>query len=162
MFFFKNNRPWKILVIGRLRMSIATFFFFFLVPSAQCPVTRTYDKTLEARNDHEAALKESRRLSGVAWVAAKRGGLFVGSLPVASANFVYQVEGHRIVACIQSMECIGLMQAFHNIEDQDVDSSMAPEMMVESGLVCFVKVFFWAVGGEGRGWCGAHTTVQLQ
>ncbi len=96
-------------------------------------MARTYDKALGVRKEHEAALKESRRLSGVAWVAAKRGGLFAGSLPVSSANFVYQIEGHRIVACIQSMECIGLMQAFQNLDqDQEVDSTMAEEMMADS------------------------------
>lgn len=85
------------------------------------------------RKDDAVAQKEASRLSGIAYVAAKRGGLFTGPLPVSTGAFLFQLEGHRMVACVSAMECIGLLTAFQGDPDalSEVSPDMAPDMMKE-------------------------------
>ena len=83
---------------------------------------------MKARKNEEASAKNSKRMSGISWVAQKKGGLMAGSLPMSSGTFMYQLEGQKMIACLSAMECLGLMQAF---QEQDGDSDVTPDMATD-------------------------------
>ena len=76
----------------------------------------------------EQAAKESRRVSGVTWVALKQGGVFTGALPVPLGSFSYQLFGHRFVCSMDVMECMALMTN-EGICPDEVTADMAPDFM---------------------------------
>ncbi|CAL1170490.1 unnamed protein product [Cladocopium goreaui] len=89
-----------------------------------------YDEAIRNQRDAEAAMKEMRRMTGVAWVGAKHGGVFTGNLPVPGAAFLYQIEGQRIVACAPAMELLGMMHTHDAAALPDeINAEMAPEMI---------------------------------
>ena len=69
-------------------------------------------------------------MTGIAWVGAKRGGIYAGTLPTGCGALMYQMEGHRYVACLPVMECLGMM---HRHDDasipEHIDADMAPDMI---------------------------------
>ena len=66
------------------------------------------------------ANKEAMRIEGTTWMSMCHGSSFVGNLPLALGCFAYQIEGDRLVAMIDSMECVGCLP--------DVPSEVTPEM----------------------------------
>ena len=91
---------------------------------------RIYDEAIRNQRDADAAMKEMRRMTGVAWVGAKHGGVFTGNLPVPGAAFLYQIEGQRIVACAPAMELLGMMHTHDAAALPDeINAEMAPEMI---------------------------------
>ncbi len=67
------------------------------------------------------------------WAGMQRGSTFCGHLPVALGSFVYQIEGNRLLACIDVLECMGLME--------DIPEDVTPEMGPDLIKACFVPVF---------------------
>lgn len=66
------------------------------------------------------ANKEGMRIEGTTWMSMSHGSSFTGNLPLALGCFAYQIEGDRLVAMIDSMECVGCLSG--------APSEITPEM----------------------------------
>ena len=68
----------------------------------------------------EVAIKEGLRVGGTTWATMRRGSSSTGTLPIALGSIAYQIEGDRLVAMMDAMECISYLP--------DVPSEVTPEM----------------------------------
>lgn len=89
------------------------------------PPLRTADAVKQLGSNAVAAEKEAMRITGMTWAGIQRGSTFCGHLPVALGSFMYQVEGNRLVACIDVLECLGLMEGVPD----DVTVDMGPDLI---------------------------------
>ena len=77
--------------------------------SRQWSVVRIHEMVIQSGRTEEIAFKEAQRVSGHSWAGIKHGSSSVGPMPVSLGAFLYQVEGARLMACIDAMECLSKM-----------------------------------------------------
>ncbi len=85
---------------------------------------RAWKAIINSGADQAFADKDSLRICGVTWAAGQHGSSFSGHLPVALGSFSYQLEGGRLIACIDVMELLGMLPD----APDDVTPEMAPDL----------------------------------
>lgn len=91
-------------------------------------------KNLGAAEDRQQ--KESYKISGMTWTAYRQGEAFAGCISNFLGNFVYQLEGSRLVVVADAIECANAMMDLKGRKDseRDVTDENALSVYQELGL----------------------------
>lgn len=100
---------------------------------------RAWKVITDSGADRAYADKDALRICGVTWAAAQHGSSFSGQLPVSLGSFSYQLEGSRLIACMDIMELLGMLPD----APDDVTAEMAPDLIkaIWCGLLSLVFQF---------------------
>lgn len=95
------------------------------------------------QQDEAAKTREASRITGLTWVAQKKGTVFSGHLPVPLPSISYQVDGCRFFCSIYANELLSMMMK-DGLCPQSINPTDAPRVLEDTGSL----VIAW-VGGLG-------------
>lgn len=141
---------WNVFSTVHLMASfyLSVFFCFFSDSWCLTLTPRTWKAVSQSGANRELADKDALRIAGVTWSAFQHGSSFSGHFPIALGSVSYQLEGCRMLACIDIMELLGLMPD----APEDITPEMAPDL---------IKARHWYVMVHGYGYQLSVTSDEI-
>lgn len=97
---------------------------------------------IKATGVEEEGKKQSDKVCGMTWAAAKAGNVYVGHMPFPMATLSYQIAGNKLVAITSVMDMVELLVEEGEADATTITPSLAPQMMKErSGRMDFSLQF---------------------